>query len=88
MSESKAEEVLRRHEQLARKLLVQLGELQETLSTQPAIEWSHALVDEKAQVAAEQRERLMSLARRMDDLENLKQLCDLAEQLQAKQAAS
>jgi hypothetical protein len=85
MSESKAEAVLQHHQQLARRLLVQLGELQETLSTQP-IELSQPV--DGAPVAAEQRERLMSLARRMDDLENLKQLCDLAEQLQAKQVAS
>jgi hypothetical protein len=81
MSTTRAGTVLDRQEQLARRLLVELGDLQESLA-QPVAEPLHS------STVSQQRERVISLARSLDDPEGLKQLCDLAEQLHAKQIAS
>ena len=76
MSECPTDVALSSHQQLARKLLVQLGDLQESL-TRP--------IQPTASPVAEQRERVLLLARRLDDVEGLTQLCDLAEQLHTEQ---
>ena len=82
MSTNRAGTALARQEQLARRLLVELGDLQESLTAQPIAE-THS-----AGTVGQQRERVMSLARSLDDPEGLRQLCDLAAQLHAKQVAS
>jgi hypothetical protein len=79
MSTSRAGTVLASHEQLARRLLSELGDLQFSL-TQP-------IGVGEPQTLGQQRVRVMSLARRLDDPADLEQLCDLAVQLHAKQAA-
>lgn len=82
MSTSRVGTVLASHEQLAKRLMSELGDLQESL-TQP-IERGEP---HSGGTLGQQRERVMSLARRLDDPAGLEQLCDLAVQLHAKQVA-
>ena len=82
------EEALSSHLKLAEELRTQLLTLQQALDSRGGVGKAGHPPDEGTPPGeAGDRERLMALARNLSDTEHLQQLCELAEQLQAKEKA-